>query len=725
MRKRQLERRGWKGDFNLIHGKQLKSFIAGPDVGCSGDEKLNPIIVISGCPGIGKSSFLANFPNSDEFKNYLTDLCCNDKGVIVSTLTYIGDMKSEKDVTGLRLLFGSACCMSGVNSNSWRKFLAKFSKYRDLAAVYAIKVLKIVYGKSKRILVLADEIERAFINNRGENNMIHELGSALTSNEYDLIISAPSPQYVVSLCSASGRPVQHCIIPPIWNSSIGSVECNNWADDVIEALGNANDSNKDEFCYRLLRSMYLLASGHPRMLEFLVKSLKEKRTDFGNVLLKLGDRKKSVSSLLVDMAHEIESLSEISFVSLDAIDTNEILKSALSMKALDPFRKNQDFLRRQIESGRVMPISVTEYDFFPAIRIGSFIVSIKNIKEDQAIANSSNYKNSIASVAVDLFQDLICQPSIANSDNDKNCYAGAAAGVSQDMFSEPSKEMDSSSEFQNPISTWWERVIALHIIIHSFDKNLQLFGSKLPFLKFETTLKARLAATRRENLCGLNKDLLKSNNFDELIITPNFFRAMDGKVFIKDRVIYLQMKIAQSAIALKSLHLVFAKSTVNYLLHHHHYHPSSDFNKTGMVFYIWSDISSMSTKNSTKFLLSQCISNIKTAIDTIRGTSVTTDESIVSYLTKVSSSNLDVNQRSLARYVIESFLTENNLDFKLKMNDSQFNDITKKMSSFVNQTKRFVESEFDSNVDILNKQQLSDWLTPTFRFFPCLIEKMS
>ena len=49
-----------------------------------GDKQNNPLISISGAPGIGKSTFLTHFPESKEYQDY-----CRKKGVKTTTTTTI------------------------------------------------------------------------------------------------------------------------------------------------------------------------------------------------------------------------------------------------------------------------------------------------------------------------------------------------------------------------------------------------------------------------------------------------------------------------------------------------------------------------------------------------------------------------------------------------------------------------------------------------------------
>lgn len=717
MMKRQLNRRG----LGLVDENQLKSILAGPEVSYAGEKVINPLIAVPGCPGIGKSSFLANFPHCDEFKHYVRELCDNELGVIVSPVTYVGDMDGDFDVTGLRFLFGTACSMSGLATNSWNTFVTHFDNYRTLNVVDAVKVLKNVYGMSRRVLLLVDEIRLADMvphGNTTTNKMMQQLGPILSFNgTCDVIVSALSLEYALSLATSSSRQVEYCIISPLWDSAIGSAECDIWTGKVIKKLKEFDNMNKNEFIYRLLRSMYLLASGHPRMLQHLAKNLETKDVHYANILSKLRNNKTQVSGLLIDLAAEMESSSSLSVISFNRVQCFDALHCALSTNYLTASGKDEGFIREQIEDGRILIVSAcSDHDkvnYFPVIRLGAFIKMVSTISKEKANSayNSTDKNYPNVKAAISLFKDFVNQPlekSLA--------------------FSRLQNTVSNSSRFEDSLSTWWERIVALNVAIYSFDGKPNLFGSSLPFLKFKTTLSIRLASKSSNSTLVRNNDLLRNDSRDELVMTPPAFPAVDSKVFIGDQVIYLQMKIAKSCSVKKSQSLVFAKSTLGTLLHHYSHHPSIPLSNVGLAFYVWSRLDSTLTKNSTKFILSQCISNIQKSISSYNvGASVTPYE-IVSNLSRESSKNIVISRNKFIRplmwYLIEYFFSIHNSNLHSRINESEVKDIFRQVSDFLKQSKSFLNSSFDSNVDVLNKNQLNHWLIPSFRPFPRLVEEI-
>jgi hypothetical protein len=64
-----------------------------------------------GSPGIGKSSFLANFPASEAYQNYTRDV-----RVIVSALTFNSAMSQKYNRLGLRVIYGAIQSMCGKSN---------------------------------------------------------------------------------------------------------------------------------------------------------------------------------------------------------------------------------------------------------------------------------------------------------------------------------------------------------------------------------------------------------------------------------------------------------------------------------------------------------------------------------------------------------------------------------------------------------------------------------
>ncbi len=57
---------------------------------------------------------------------------------------------------------------------------------------------------------------------------------------------------------------------PLWDENLGLKECRLWADKMVKKSGCT-----DEFIHRMLQSLPILASGHPRSIELIVKALND------------------------------------------------------------------------------------------------------------------------------------------------------------------------------------------------------------------------------------------------------------------------------------------------------------------------------------------------------------------------------------------------------------------------------------------------------------------
>ncbi len=77
------------------------------------DKSANPLITVPGSPGIGKSTFLNNFPNSVEYVQYAKSRWVEEP--IVAPVTFNSEVwfsKPNIPALGLRMLYGSAAVMT-------------------------------------------------------------------------------------------------------------------------------------------------------------------------------------------------------------------------------------------------------------------------------------------------------------------------------------------------------------------------------------------------------------------------------------------------------------------------------------------------------------------------------------------------------------------------------------------------------------------------------------
>ena len=133
------------------------------------DKILNPLIAVPGSPGIGKSTFLAHFPESEAYKTYLGP----NHSAIVSTFTFNSGMRRlscGEDCLGLRILYGAAVGMGlqGCEDLGYVEFATRFPLY-SLDVHDAIYILQDVFGSHRRILLLVDELQEVYVTTGGSS----------------------------------------------------------------------------------------------------------------------------------------------------------------------------------------------------------------------------------------------------------------------------------------------------------------------------------------------------------------------------------------------------------------------------------------------------------------------------------------------------------------------------------------------------------------------------
>ena len=107
----------------------------------SDDKSRNPLIAIPGSPGIGKSTFLCHFPESDAYKEYIGF----NRHPIVSILTFNKGMThspNNQDALGLRVLYGAAVamgliCRNDINFEDFTVMFPHYNLHPKLGSVYA------------------------------------------------------------------------------------------------------------------------------------------------------------------------------------------------------------------------------------------------------------------------------------------------------------------------------------------------------------------------------------------------------------------------------------------------------------------------------------------------------------------------------------------------------------------------------------------------------------
>lgn len=232
---------------------------------------------------------------------------------IVALVSFNSAMSGGPACFGLRIIFGALKCMGILDATStWVEFCAIHMNHaRGISAIQAVKLLRMVLGHDRRVLVCVDELSKAEFaaedlpamsrpDKTAEVAIMTELARLLEQDgKCDIVVSTPSPQYIDELTYGSNRPIIYLPVEPLQGTV---AEYSRAAEVLIQncARGLAGKRNP-VFKLRMLRSGYLLASGHPRTIEGLVDNL-EKSTNFSQTITKaLCDEGVTSSDFLEEM----------------------------------------------------------------------------------------------------------------------------------------------------------------------------------------------------------------------------------------------------------------------------------------------------------------------------------------------------------------------------------------------------------------------------------------
>eukprot|EP01031_Cornospumella_fuschlensis_P026170 gene26170-31600_t len=485
------------------------------------DKRCNPMVFIPGSPGIGKSAFLVHFPESEAFQTYVSQLegpgaTSVGRPPIVAPLTFNSAMSHHvqkgNDVIptlGLRMLYGAAASMSSPGSKVplWEDFAEDFQQYleginADVSAKTAAKVLREVYGRERRLLVLVDEVSKARPSGQADANVMTELGDLLESDgTVDVLVSSLSAKYVAELLSGSNRKLQYVVMTPLLHSRLGEPETQRWSEELLQQTSQGR--SVDAFVVKLLLSTHLLCSGYPRSLERLVVSYNLPGEWSVIPSLLKDDPKCSVTKVLPALADEVWGISRVS--STPTIEVPAALGYVLSATAItaddDTSTSISSSLTELVEKGAVFLVSQS--------RKGDPVGPIPY----QVSMTLAQFLRIMNAVNPDLF------PPVGK--------------VAWELFN-PLLDQDSN------FGTWFERSVALTAIVRSMERLEIAKGVKVPPL----TLKK--ASTEAE----LRKALANDDDVDVLILppenNPGFDMVVAGKKEAGGVRYYLQCKAAKS-----------------------------------------------------------------------------------------------------------------------------------------------------------------------------------
>ena len=304
--------------------------------------------------------------------------------------------KSTNPTFGLRILYGAAVAMCVTRPNvAWEVFLGQFSDFHELSASDAVDLLWEVYGSKRRILILVDElVQMEAIGVGADKSVMRQIGDLLSRyGTLDVVVSALSPQYVTSLvASACRRAIHYVVLESLVDRGLGRAETGEWASTMLASM-----PVPDPIAQRLLRSVYVLCSGHPRSIEMLVESFDENgRTICWSATRELlsvaGQTFPALLSAfifdLLDSRHPASSILKVQLPYMNDVPANiACLREALSVLIRD-----DSTFRTNLEKGAIyiLPKSaVIRMDLRLTISLVAFLTLVKRLgnarDEDQLL----------------------------------------------------------------------------------------------------------------------------------------------------------------------------------------------------------------------------------------------------------------------------------------------------------------------------------------------------
>ena len=250
------------------------------------DKMCNPLVALPAAPGSGKSTFLAHFPTSPEWQEFV-----GDGASIVSTLTWNSGMSGGPVSFGLRIIYGAVRGM-GLATTKWLQWSEDMEGTVPNAAMLsandAVSLLRQLFGHHRPVLLLVDELAKSanefdipranLIGRPGVTNdarVMGELGGLLDRDgDFHAVVSSLQPAYIRDLVSGSQRMVDYVVLTQLLDANLGSEEISEWATQLIPS--EPSEPKPNPFVVNILSSSHVLMAAHPRSMEHFVKAVQTK-----------------------------------------------------------------------------------------------------------------------------------------------------------------------------------------------------------------------------------------------------------------------------------------------------------------------------------------------------------------------------------------------------------------------------------------------------------------
>ena len=250
------------------------------------DKQVNHLTVLSNCPGSGKSTAMMHFPLSEAYKSYhrrrtfdkMEPLRVTADPPIVCALTFNSGMEDGARSLGMRILFGTMKAMGCEYKGTWDQFCNDFKDCERVSGLQAVGIVRRLFGEDRLMLIIVDELIKANIEGAMtyDATAMRELGMILNSDgRSDILVSSLSPTYIDTLMTGSNRLIDYIPLRPLPLDQLGMSEFKPFAEAMIGDVERKMKAPINSFCKKLLLNTPALASGHGRSVQLLIQSIKQ------------------------------------------------------------------------------------------------------------------------------------------------------------------------------------------------------------------------------------------------------------------------------------------------------------------------------------------------------------------------------------------------------------------------------------------------------------------
>jgi hypothetical protein len=234
------------------------------------DKMCNPLAALTAIRGLGKSTELVHFPASKEYLTYVAQGQPHPPlAPVVSVVTYGSGLDGVSNSIGLRIIYGAICAMGLAKDLDWVRFATKY-QHVAISATAAVQMVREGYGgESRRVLLCVDDLYKA---GPDDEAMMKELGTVLTfDGDCDIVVTSLSQKYLMQL---THRLLTFVPVLPLASTAY---PLDQHVQAILQMCPLADLRTVPDKVH-ILRSVHILASGHPRTLAHLERILQSEST---------------------------------------------------------------------------------------------------------------------------------------------------------------------------------------------------------------------------------------------------------------------------------------------------------------------------------------------------------------------------------------------------------------------------------------------------------------